>query len=102
MATVSMKKSLPGLRLLGNRILVTVLDDPDKVGLLYLPEVQRHITRLRGTIRQIGPGVSPDHKLKVGHVVHLRRELGYIKVLIKDVEHAIVPFECVLGFETSK
>lgn len=97
-----MKKSLPGLRLLGNRVLVTVLDDPDKVGLLYLPEAQRHITRLRGKVVQIGPDVDKEHKLKVGHIVHLRRELGYIKVLIKDVEHAIVPFECVLGFETSK
>lgn len=94
-----LKPVIAGIKVLGDRLLVTVLPDPAMAGDIILPENQRHITRLRAKIAGIGPKVELHHNLFVGDVIMARRESGYIKVQVDGVEYAIMPISSVLCVE---
>ena len=104
MPATSIKPELPGLRLLGKRLLVSIIPDPTEVGGILMPEAQKHISRIRAEVVQVGPKVPEDileAGLKAGRIIHARRELGYIKVIVCGKELAIMPVESVLGWETT-
>lgn len=94
-----LKPVVSGIKVLGDRLLVTVLPDPTMAGDIILPENQRHITRLRAEIADIGHKVEAHHGLKIGDVVMARRESGYIKVVAGGREYAIMPTLSVLCVE---
>ena len=101
MPVSSLKPHIPKFRPLGNRLVVHRLDGPKEVGGIILPESQIKVGLVQARVVLIGSKVEPHHHIKVGDIVHLPPQLGYMKFIMDGLPVDIVPVDQIYGVEAA-